>query len=477
MRLKKILTLDDLMEFYSDHKKSVHFDYSKHGQPIVVQTEGILTYNNDEKDYAEGLTPVSLQACHTEKNLNSSSISYDAMSDMIKSFANRPIMGYIHDVDGKPEFYGHNMHIEDEEIVYDEISVGVIPESNNAHMEYDQENDRYNVMVDGYIFDDYTKAKEILEREGSCSCSEEIAIRQMSYNAKDKVLNIEDGYFSAVTILGKDDDGNEVKPGMAGSNITLSSFDISENSIFSQDVYNDKMNTLKARGGVEEMGLDNVVDEETVETDVDVEETVVETEAESLVRTFEVSHEDIRFALYNLLMPFEEEDNEWYFIEAVYDDHFVYSNWHGDVIYGQGYSVNDDNVQFDGDRYKMFRELLTEAEYDALQQMRSNYQSMSDELHQYRESELCAQRNAVIEDTSYAAFVDEPEFTDIKNNLNTYSVEDLRNACDIAFAKCVKRLGTYSAQQQTDETKNTMVFAGAFDHNSDFLTGLLNKSR
>ena len=240
-------TLNDLLDFCSNKKKSVHFSSEQEGEPIVVQVEGTVKF--EKNDDTEGLTAVTLQACHTEQNLNKSSISYEVMNDiLLPSFKNRPILGYIHeDSDGKPQFYGHNMHINEEtdEIVYDEIAVGIIPETNNARLEYDEENDRYNVIVDGYIFDSYTKAKEIVEREGECSCSVEIAIRSMKYEAKEKCLVIEDGYFSGVTLLGYDDNGNKVKPGMAGSNIKLKDFSETNNSMFSEINENEQNKIMK----------------------------------------------------------------------------------------------------------------------------------------------------------------------------------------------------------------------------------------
>ncbi len=41
----------------------------------------------------------------------------------------------------------------------------------------------------------------------------------------------------------------------------------------------------------------------------------------ALTRTFEISHDDIRYALYNLLSSYEEVDNEWYYITGVYDSY------------------------------------------------------------------------------------------------------------------------------------------------------------
>ena len=316
---KKLLTLDDLYRLYKKKKKSMKFDSSKSGEPIVVQVEGKMTFEQDET--TEGLTAVTLQACHTEKNLNSSSISFDTMQNkMLPTFKNRPILGYIHDVNGEPQFYGHNMHIDEEtdELIYDEVAVGIIPETNNARLEYDSKEDRYNVIVDGYIFDDYTKATQILDSEQECSVSVEIAVKTMSYDVKSKVLNIEDGYFSGVTILGMDENGNTVKPGMAGSNIRLKDFAESNNSIFSDmtdeehsklidtleklnetlssisnfNINNDAIASTKDYGKEENNNVENekLVNEEVTEVE-ETEETIV-TETESTEETTVVNEEE-----------------------------------------------------------------------------------------------------------------------------------------------------------------------------------------
>ena len=567
---KKLLTLDDLYRFYSTKKKSMKFDSSKSGEPIVVQVEGKMTFEQDET--TEGLTAVTLQACHTEKNLNSSSISFDTMQNkMLPTFKNRPILGYIHDVNGEPQFYGHNMHIDEEtdELIYDEVAVGIIPETNNARLEYDSKEDRYNVIVDGYLFDDYTKAVQILEREQECSVSVEIAVKTMSYDVKSKVLNIEDGYFSGVTILGMNENGKIVKPGMANSNIRLKDFAESNNSIFSDmtdeehsklidtleklnetlnsisnfNINNDATASTKDYGKEENNNVENekLVNEEvteveeTEETTVteteSTEETTVETEAKkkrceeetvegnpevveveeaeinsegettteetgettdgtgetetfevveevkNFSKTFELSHDDIRGALYELLKPYEEADNEWYWIMEVFNDHFVYQGLTG-KYYGQDYSTEGDTVSFEGERYELYLEYLKASEKAELDNMRSNYSSIESELNKYKEAELNAQREAVFNDEAYADFVETDSFKKIKENINTYSIDELRTACDLAFAKEVKNKGTFALNHENkDEKKKTPSFF-AFSRqevDSSFLDSLLKK--
>ena len=231
MAHKQLLTLENLYDYYQKSGKSIHFSSSDEQSLIVVQVEGSLKFAEQDKN-TEGLLPVVLKSCHTLNNLNHSFIAESVMTKALPSFCNRPILGYIHDVDGQSEFYGHNMHVdEDGNIVYDEVPVGIIPESCNARLEYDEENQKNYVVVNGYVFEEYSKASEILRREEECNVSVELAIREMSYDAKEKLLIITDFFFQGVTILGKNEDGEKVRPGMAGSNIKLSDFSRQSNSL------------------------------------------------------------------------------------------------------------------------------------------------------------------------------------------------------------------------------------------------------
>ena len=235
MHNKRLLTLDDLYSYYVSQGKNYHFDSSEDYRNIVVQVPSTLRFQKTEKD-TEGLMPVTLWSCHIGENLNGSSIPKKSMQSALQSFANRPILGYIHTVDDKPEFYTHNMYQdEDGEIVYQEYPVGVIPESGKPHFEENEENGKTYVVVDGYIFEEYSKAAEILRRREECPCSVELSIRELSYDAGDKLLQIDDFWFSGVTILGFGEDGNPVKPGMSGAHISISDFSAENNSVFSNN--------------------------------------------------------------------------------------------------------------------------------------------------------------------------------------------------------------------------------------------------
>lgn len=244
---KKLFTFDDLYSFFLKQNKNVNFNSKESDTEIVVQVLGSLSFEN--KDAYEGLAPVHLQACHTDRNRNGSSISAKTMKKAFPSFKNKPILAYIHKIeneDGEMEevFGWHAMH-EDEngDIVYDERMVGIIPESSSPSLKYDEDKQKYYVNIDGYLYEEYSNAKSILERMGEASVSIEINVTQLSYDSKEKLLLIEDFYLNGVTILGKDPDGNDVDPGMEGSNIKLTDFSKEHNSMFTLN--NDLLDAIK----------------------------------------------------------------------------------------------------------------------------------------------------------------------------------------------------------------------------------------
>lgn len=289
--MKKYLTLDDLFLFCKKNNFS-HFSSNEADGPIIVQTPGKFELNGESND---GLTPVKLVACHTNINRNNSSISKETMEAALPSFSNRPILGYIHQLeDGTWDFYSHNMEVVEDEnekdgarINYLETPVGIIPESCNAHLEYDEENDVYRTCVNGFVFEEYSKAGDILRAKGISNVSVEIAINDMSYNSDDGCLSINDFYFMGVTILGRDEEGNIVEPGMAGSNITLGSFSVENNSMLNNDIHNTLVETLKKLNETLEKFNDTNPDKKGGEDQMN--------KFEELLELYELTAEEIEF--------------------------------------------------------------------------------------------------------------------------------------------------------------------------------------
>lgn len=559
---KKILTLEDLVSFYSKYKRSTTFSSKKSGYQLAVQVPASFEVDNYEDDT---LLFCTAKLFHIGRNRNNSSVTEEAAQKAMKGIAYKPLLANFCEIDGVRDFTSHDMIINDDGIEYIEHQIGCFT-ADEPYMEYDEELDKTYVYAKVAIPKDYTDAVDIIERKNGTKISVELLVNELRYNAAEKVLELTDVIVQGATCLGKNPEtGKNVEEGMLGARLDIKDFSRKNNSIidFSDEEHSKLIDTLerlnttlskfnniddatastKDYGKEENNNVENekLVNEEvteveeTEETTVteteSTEETTVETEAKkkrceeetvegnpevveveeaeinsegettteetgettdgtgetetfevveevkNFSKTFELSHDDIRGALYELLKPYEEADNEWYWIMEVFNDHFVYQGLTG-KYYGQDYSTEGDTVSFEGERYELYLEYLKASEKAELDNMRSNYSSIESELNKYKEAELNAQREAVFNDEAYADFVETDSFKKIKENINTYSIDELRTACDLAFAKEVKNKGTFALNHENkDEKKKTPSFF-AFarqETDSSFLDSLLKK--
>lgn len=244
-----MFTLDDLYSFYNKQNKTCVFNSKESNSTIIVQIPETMNFSEDY-DPTYNLLPVHLMSCHLLENRNRSSISRNVMNEAIPSFSNRPILGYIQKIDHDDgsyhyDFAGHEMEFdEDGNIEYKEKVVGVIPESCNPKIVHNDEHNKDYLEVDGLIYEDYTHAAEILRDKGQCDVSVEIAVDALSFDAKTKIMNIDQFHFLGVTILGvtTDESHEKIEPGMEGSNITISDFSAENNSlIFNKEDFKEEI--------------------------------------------------------------------------------------------------------------------------------------------------------------------------------------------------------------------------------------------
>lgn len=245
---KTLLTLENLYDFYNQRKRSVTFDSDKTGYNLTVQTHGLFEVKDE---LSEGLLYGTIKAFHDLGNRNKSYIETDILKEKMFSIKDRPIMADITeteetDENGNPikDFSGHTMRYDEklDKMIYKELPVGHCVNPDSIRIEYDEEHDRNFVYSDVVIYEEYTDACDILRRRQTVDCSVELTIKQMHWNAIEKVLYLDDFYVQGITLLGK-----HVMPGMAGSKLSLKDFSQSNNSIFSDmsDVeYSQLINSL-----------------------------------------------------------------------------------------------------------------------------------------------------------------------------------------------------------------------------------------
>lgn len=510
---KKIMTLDDLYMFFVRQNKSFNFNSKESGEPIIVTTNG--HFATEEDDDMPGMLKLKLKVCHTETNRNGSHISKENMEKAMPTLKYRPILAYIHELpDGTKDFFAHNVQfIEDEngetQVVYLEKQVGCFT-AHDPWLEYDKEMDKTYVMAYAVIPEEYTESADIIRRKNGTKVSCELVINELAYNAKEKYLDLTDFYFGATTLLGKDEDGVEIGEGMLGARGDIEDFCHKEPVFEHQDKLIETLEKLtktlegfnknSEEGGDEEMdNFENEVVEEVVETVVEETETVVENneveESETVVveetvteetstsedgdegqdevvetlseekftKTFtiELSHEDVRYALYNLIGQYEEEDNEWYEIRSVYDNYFYMQGWWNNKLYKVGYSVDGENVALEGERQEMFELIVSESEKMAIEKMREDYSALESKYNElktfkdnYDASQLKAEKEAIFNSAEYADIKDSDEFKALVSEMDNYSVDEIKTKADLLFAASMKKKFNFASEKQ--EKKNSV---------------------
>lgn len=301
MAKKKLLSLNDLYDFYVSQNKNVKFSSEDNNTKIVVHIDELCRFE-EEKDTDLNLKTY-LRFCHTKDNVNKSFIPKKSMEDAMSTAYNMPILGFIYKNDkGDYVFAGHEFYEDDNgEIVYEEVPVGVVPESAGLKLVYDEEEDKHYLEGYGLIWKTYSHAAEILKRESKLSVSIEIEVDELSYNAAEKILQIDKFRFCGVTILQENRyTGEEIKPGMRGAEIKIEDFSAENNSIFSNELINElkkfnenfKTLNLNNKQGGQEMNL-----------------------FEKLLAKYSITVEDVKFEYENL----SDEELEKAFAEAFGD--------------------------------------------------------------------------------------------------------------------------------------------------------------
>lgn len=534
-------TVDDLYKFCKENNFSKFSSKEHDNKPLIVQSIEFFESNDTSKD---GLLDVKLKACHIGVNRNGSSISEDTMKQYMNSFKGRPILGSIFKADnGEYEFHSHDIDIdEDGNLEYIEQPVGVISQLKEPYLEYDKENDKTYLMVEGHVFEDYSKAAEILQRHKTCKCSVEIAVDEMSWNAEENYLSIDKFGFRGVTILGYEQDGTTpIEEGMKGSKITIEDFG-EKNSMFSQNCQeklldtleklnnvlstfqnkdfnqkgvNESMNKLETLMEEYEVNMEDInfeieglSDEELEatfeehfgckkkkrcsedggegepeggdtgssdpepESEPEPEEEPVEEEVNqdpedetdsddekskrkysidengNMTLIYELSHEDIRNSLYNLMCA---EDEWWNWIIETYNDSFIYQSGEDGRFYKRGYSIDGDNISLSEEKTEVFSEWLTQEEKDAIAALKADYAKLKEFKDSFDASDLKAKKDAIFDREEYAVLVGEEAFAELKNSADKYSVEEIEEKAKVIFADYVVKKGKFTLEHKEEK--------------------------
>lgn len=542
----KLLTFEDLVMF-CEQQNFTRFSSKESGYQICVQVPAQFSKTESEDPT---MFYGNVLVMHTGQNRNHSSLTEDAAKKAIKNLAYKPVLANFCEIDGVRDFTSHDFDVDENgDYVYYEKQVGCFT-AEKAYMEQDPDReDRMNVFAKVAIPREYTDAAEIIERKNGTKVSVELAVNELSYNSKDKLLILEDVDVMGLTLLGVDPDtGEVVQEGMQGAHIQIEDFSKENNSlIFNAKIINEiadvvikQLSNINNQGKEDErvMDFEEKIEETTVEeTEVETteEETVTEEMSEesatedapevveeteekteefeeevsesdesdgeesrveeseeteesedseeendefsisySVVygenrKEFSVSLQDKIYALSTLVNDtYSETDNAWYEVTVYDDEKFVImKDWWNDKAYKQSYKVKKDVYSLVGDRVQVYAQYLTEDEIKKLDDMRSNYSSISEKLEKY---EAEPEKMKILNSDEYANIAHTADFVALKSEENHFdmSVDEVRAKADellLAFAKGNK------IEFETSESEKKNVGVKKFANNSKKKTG------
>ena len=540
--IKRLLFMEDLYDFYSNkYKRSTHFSAEKSGHQIFVQVpaEFEVDKNADYKD--ESLLFCKVKLMHSGENRNHSSVTDEALKKASKTLAYKPIlanfMEYEDEETGETlkDFTSHDMELNDDGSVnYIEKQVGCFT-SDKPFFEVEEETG-HNFLY-GYcaIPVDYTDAASIIERKNGTKISVELAVNEMEYSGKNKILELTDVVIMGATLLGKDPDTKkDIGEGMLNARLDIADFNAKNNSLFSD--YDSTLIDLQERleklesacfnnkndiSGKEETievekekfeeevtetvevtETEETTEEEVTVTENESEETVDETSEDETVdtedeateikednacgggsgstkkkkknsiecsyivndetKTYAVSLDEKISAIHCLVNDtYAEADNTYYGV-SVYDSYVIMQDWCSGRYFKQSYMDENDTYTLTGDRVEVYAEFVTKDELNELNDMRSNYSTIVNELNQYKYNEEFADKMTVFEDEAYTDYLETDEFKALmsKETVDKYSKEELAEKADATLGKFVKSTKTFSYTE--NKTKKPIASVKVF---------------
>ena len=209
---------------------------------------------------------------------------------------------------------------------------------------------------------------------------------------------------------------------------------------------------------------------EVTETEETTEEEVTVTENESInpekysvtmsdgsVKEFSLSLDEITMSLYNLVnQMYGEADNAYYGVTVYEDNTLIMSDYWNGKYYRQSFNRDGDNFSLVGDRVAVHSVWVTDEEDASLNDMRSNYSSVVEELNTYKSAEVFADKMTVFDDEAYSEYLDTDEFKALmsEDSVNKYSKEELSEKADATLGKLVKKNKTFSFAGKTPKKKH-----------------------
>ena len=205
-------------------------------------------------------------------------------------------------------------------------------------------------------------------------------------------------------------------------------------------------------------GDDEEPNEDSDEPAEELEEEAGSESEDNFVLKYELSHEDVRTALYSLLAVESDAEYCYAWILEVFDDKFIYQDYMENKFYRRGYSKGEDNVSLDENKVEVFNEWLSQSEKDALEALKSDYAALKAFKETYDASVIMAQKTEILDKAEYECLANNTEFAQLRAEMDKFSVEEISTKADLIFAAHIKTLGEFSAKTKEEKKPNMLQF-------------------
>jgi hypothetical protein len=384
---------------------------------------------------------VKVIIAYAGQNRNGSYISKETFEKMLPSLINVPIVGEWKEQDENFGSHGGKIELSDEGFKYIDTTkpYGVVNESSEIKWETILEKDgltenEYLTCTALLWHGRYQEIEKILN--DGANQSMEIGIKSGYYDEEQKTYIIEDGYFSALCILGKDSNPKKnVEPCFEEASIGRYSFNKDE---FKKD-FDEMMDTIKLsfqnteKGEVKDLAKTKKFEAETevVETEV----TVVEEIVEPVEEVIGVIDEETGGTIVDIVDEIDEVA-ETEVVETVEEP------------------VSEEVVE-DFEAIKVENETL-----------KTENQKLKDENQKLNEYKLSKEKDEKVNIVNSFNGLSSEEKEKIVEEIDTYSLETIEEKLMVIWAK-----KNYTASKTTDKSNKTdvknLVFGLADSENVD----------
>jgi hypothetical protein len=172
---------------------------------------------------------------------------------------------------------------------------------------------------------------------------------------------------------------------------------------------------------------------------------------------YELSHDDIRMGLYELLSARSENGYYCHWIAEVYDDKFIYQDCEECKYFRQGYSKDGENVSLNGEPVEVFNEWLSKDEKDALDALKKSYAELKEFKENYDATQLKVAKDEIFNREEFAEIRESDAFKALVADAEKFSVEEVEAKAKTLFADHM--IAQFAANKPVETKAVAMKFA------------------